>query len=127
MIFQTILLTTLASTAGLLAQEYVNLLNQYRTEAGEELSAARGKELFEKKEGEKSCTGCHGKDITKEGKEEYWILSKSIDPMALSANPEGFSDPEEVEKNFNKYCKKVFGKKCTAREKGDILLYFTKS
>jgi len=106
---------------------YQALLKQYEAEAGEVLSAERGKELFEKKVGDRSCTGCHSDDIKKEGRARFWIFSKKIGPMALSVNPKRFQKPNEAAEDFDKYCKEVFSRVCTPQEKGDLLVYFTRN
>jgi len=103
------------------------LLERYEAEAGERLSAERGKELFERKEGDKGCTSCHGVDIKQEGRARFWIFSKKIGPMALSVNPKRFQKPKDTAADLDKYCQEVFGRVCTAREKGDLLVYFTAS
>lgn len=120
------ILITLSLSGVLLAEGYKDLFKQYEAKADNlPFSAERGKELFEKKVNGKSCTDCHNTDITKPGEVSFLFLTKSIDPMALSANPEAFSDIEEAEENFDKNCKKVFKRLCTAQEKGDLLTYFT--
>lgn len=119
--------TLLLAGTTLFAGGYQDLLKKYEAEAGAPLDAAKGKELFQKKVGDKSCTGCHNEDITKEGHEKFWIFSKSIGAMALSANAKRYKDADDTEEEFDKYCKEVFDRVCTAKEKGDILLYLTQS
>lgn len=100
------------------------LLKQYRSQAELPLSAERGKALWEKPNGSKSCTSCHGSDPTKPGEMEVmFFFSRSIPPMALSANPKRFQDAENADKKFDKNCKRVFQQVCTPQEKGDMLLY----
>jgi len=60
-------------------------------------------------------------DLKKPG--EHIRTGKVIDPMALSANPNRFSDAKKIEKWFRRNCKWVLGRTCTAQEKGNILLY----
>lgn len=104
------------------------LLKQYRSQAELPLSAERGKALWEKRNGSKSCTSCHGSDITQPGEMPVLVIfSRSIPPMALSANPERFQDAESADMKFDKNCKRVFQRVCTPQEKGDILLYLTDS
>lgn len=107
------------------AEGHTELLQRYAGEAGEALSAERGQVLWESTVDEKSCTTCHNSDITQPGQVKILFLSKRIKPMALSANPKRFQDSAEVEKAFDKNCKRVFGRVCTAKEKGDILTYLT--
>jgi hypothetical protein len=100
------------------------LLAAYRSQAELPLSAERGKALWEKRNGSKSCTNCHGMDITQPGEMEVmFFFSRSIPPMALSANPDRFRDAETADKKFDKNCKRVFQRVCTPQEKGDMLLY----
>jgi hypothetical protein len=100
-------------------------LQRYQAEAGQPFDAARGKALWEKEVNGKSCASCHHKDVTQPGEVGFWIFTKEIAPMALSANPKLFEDPDHTEKLFNKRCDSVFSRECTALEKGDIMLYLT--
>lgn len=68
-----------------------------------------------------SCSSCHTDDPTKEGK--HTETGKPIKPMAISANPDRFSDQTKVEKNFMKHCKDLYGHDCSAQDKGDYLTY----
>ena len=104
------------------------LLEIYRNQAEQPLSAERGKALWEKRNGSKSCTACHGADITEPGEIELiWFFTKSIKPMALSANPDRYQDAETADMAFDKNCKRVFQRVCTPQEKGDILQYLVDS
>jgi len=69
----------------------------------------------------RSCQACHGVDLTKSG--EHIRTGKVIDPMALSVNPQRFSEAKKMRKWFRRNCKWVMGRVCTAQEKGDILMY----
>jgi len=40
--------------------------------------------------------------------------------MAVSANPQRFTDMEKVEKWFGRNCNSVLGRDCTPQEKGDV-------
>ena len=64
-----------------------------------------------------SCTTCHTKDPSQPGMTR---ASKVIDPMAVSANPQRFTELEKVEKWFGRNCNSVFGRDCTPQEKGDV-------
>jgi hypothetical protein len=46
-----------------------------------------------------------------------------VAPLAPTAHPERFTDRREVEKWFNRNCKQVIGRECTAEEKGNFLTY----
>jgi hypothetical protein len=98
-------------------------LQRYQAEAGQPFDAARGKALWEKEVNGKSCATCHHKDVTEPGEVGFWVFKKTIPPMALSANPKLFEDPDHTEKLFNKRCDSVFSRECSALEKGDIMHY----
>jgi len=85
-------------------------------------SADRGKALFMNphsggKPDTPSCTTCHTKNPARAGKTR---AGKPIDPMAVSANPQRFTDMEKVEKWFGRNCNSVLGRDCTPQEKGDF-------
>jgi len=69
----------------------------------------------------RSCQTCHGADLTQSG--EHIRTGKVIEPMALSVNPERFSEAKKIKKWFRRNCKWVLGRTCTAQEKGNVLLY----
>ena len=88
-------------------------------------SAERGKVLFTSRfpggrPETPSCTACHTADPTKIGQTR---AGKDIDPMAVSANPRRYTDPEKVEKWFGRNCRNVLGRECTATEKGDLITF----
>lgn len=106
------------------------ILQQYTTEAKKDktfkgFSADAGKSFFlaerTNKKGEKeSCSGCHTKDPTKQGKTR---AGKVIEPMAVSANKERYTDKAKVEKWFKRNCQDVYDRPCTAQEKGDFITF----
>lgn len=104
------------------------ILDDYAKEAGgATFSAERGKAFFEAthtggKPDTPSCTTCHGKDPRESGQTR---AGKVIDPMAVSVNPERFTDPKFVEKWFRRNCDTVLGRSCSAAEKGDFITYFS--
>jgi len=51
------------------------------------------------------------------------IMIVSLSPMALSVNPERFTDAKKIEKWFHRNCTWVLGRVCTAQEKSNILSY----
>jgi len=67
-----------------------------------------------------SCTTCHTRDPTQEGQTR---AGKQIAPMAVSATPDRFTDPEKVAKWFARNCNSVLGRDCTAVEKGDFITF----
>ena len=85
-------------------------------------SAARGLQFFSAKHGNDwSCTSCHTASPLAPG--QHAKTGKEIAPLAPAANPQRFSDAAKVEKWFNRNCKDVVGRVCTAQEKGDVLAY----
>ena len=50
---------------------------------------------------------------------------KPIDPMAVSANLNRFTDPAKVDKWLRRNCDTVLGRTCTAKEKGDVITYLS--
>jgi hypothetical protein len=85
-------------------------------------AASRGEQFFKSRHGtDWSCSTCHTDDPTAMGK--HAETKKPIDPMAPSANPERFTNPEKVAKWFKRNCKDVVTRECTAEEKGDVLTY----
>jgi len=85
-------------------------------------SAENGKALFMAthsggKPDTPACTTCHTDSPLNTGKTR---AGKAIEPMAVSANPQRFTDMEKVEKWFGRNCNSVLGRDCTPQEKGDV-------
>ena len=103
------------------------IINGFAAEAGvSSFSAEAGREMFLAniaggKPETPSCTSCHTDDLTQAGKTR---VGKLIEPMAVSVNPERFTDAETVAKWFRRNCKSVVGRECTPLEKGNFLAYF---
>ena len=106
------------------------LLSRYETAARAEdqsftgFDPARGRALyFEEhagRSGKVSCATCHGADARQTGRSP---VGKVIEPLAPSANPSRFTDSATADKWFDRNCKQVLGRTCTARERGDFLTY----
>lgn len=105
------------------------LLRAYEAEAKKDAGfqgadAKRGKDLFTREVGRdadaKACTSCHTSDPRKPGKTP---VGKTIAPLAPSANPDGFTSRKKADKWFDRNCKQVLGRTCTAAEKSDLLRY----
>lgn len=64
-----------------------------------------------------SCITCHTDNPASAGKTR---AGKAIEPMAVSANPQRFTDLEKVEKWFGRNCNSVLGRDCTTQEKGNV-------
>ena len=83
------------------------------------------KEFKDKKTGQsRSCTTCHGIDLTKTGK--HVRTDKQIEPMAPSANKNSLTDVKKIKKWFKRNCKWTLGRECSAQEQADILTYLSK-
>jgi hypothetical protein len=101
----------------------------YRTAGAGAFSADAGKSAWTREVSNagssepRSCSGCHGSDMTKEGK--HLQTQKSIAAMAPSANPKRLTDRRKVEKWLLRNCKWTWGRECTPQEKGDILAYLS--
>ena len=107
------------------------LIQEYSAEAKKsdknfkEFSAENGHKFFlaerkDKKGDTVSCAGCHTKDPSKVGKTR---AGKAIEPMAVAANKERFTDKAKVEKWFKRNCNDVYERVCTAQEKGDFITF----
>lgn len=102
------------------------LFLKYKSEGANNFDIERGKKDWHKEvKGEDtvmlSCASCHGNDLSKSGKHRK--TNKVIEPMAASANPQRFTDAKKTEKWFKRNCNDIWGRDCTAQEKGDILKY----
>lgn len=105
------------------------LLRAYEAEAKADPSfrgadAGRGRDLYTREVGRKAdaraCTSCHTSDPRQAGTSP---VGKTIAPLAPSANPDGFTSRKKADKWFDRNCKQVFGRTCTAAEKSDLLRY----
>jgi len=105
-----------------------NLLQDYANQGSNTADAEQGKQLWQKtfnKNGERSCTSCHTKDLTQNGK--HIKTNKDIKPMSPSVNPERLTDGKKINKWFKRNCKWTLGRECTAQEKTNFLVYIEKS
>ena len=88
--------------------------------------AARGKAIYNQTNSASaespSCTSCHTSSPRNAGRTR---AGKVIEPMAVSATPARFTDPEKVEKWFGRNCNTVLGRECTPTEKGDFITYLS--
>jgi Domain of unknown function (DUF1924) len=130
--------TTLLAAAGLLtlsatafaavpaAQQAV--LDIYAKQAGvQSFDPAAGKAFFEGTftgghPDTTSCTDCHTKNPKNQGRTR---AGKTIAPVAVSVNPQRFTDFKKVEKWFHRNCVSVLGRDCTATEKGNYIAYMS--
>lgn len=118
-------LTSLTAFATTLTEQ----LASYRTQGAGEFDGKAGKILWntsygkDPEGGERVCTSCHSNDPRQPGK--HVKTGKPIEPMAISANSQRFTDPEKVEKWFLRNCRQVLGRECTPQEKGNVLTYLS--
>jgi len=88
-------------------------------------SAERGHAFFlaKQRSGDTpSCSTCHTADPRQMGRTR---VGKAIKPMAVSANPDRFTDLAKVEKWFRRNCNTVLGRECTPTEKGDFIAFMS--
>jgi cytochrome c553 len=112
------------------AQGATPLLSKYEANARSEdptfkaFDAERGRLFYAAEHATKSgalaCASCHTSDPTKPGRTP---VGKNIEPLAPSANPARFTDQAKADKWFDRNCKQVLDRVCTARERGDLLAW----
>jgi len=104
-----------------------DLIQAYRLEAGQAPSAERGQAIWHRKVtvpggGEvRSCTACHGSDLSHPGK--HLRTGKSIPPLARNVRPGALGDAKKIRKWLTRNCKWTLGRECTALEKADVLSF----
>ncbi len=119
-------LTALGLSASAQAGPREDLLAGYRAAAQSSgFSAQRGEALHTRsfaagKADTPACTSCHGKDPHAPGQT---LAGKRIEPVAVSAAAQRYTDPAKVEKWFKRNCNEVLGRECTPQEKGDWLAF----
>ncbi len=100
-------------------------LEGYRQAGAGEFSAERGAAMWRQESMHagtaRSCTSCHGADLTQPGK--HARTGKPIDPMAPSVNAQRLTDLKEIEKWFRRNCRWTLDRECTPQEKGDFLTF----
>lgn len=78
-----------------------------------------GQQLWYAQHGDRSCTSCHGDDPAQAG--QHVKTGKTIEPMALSVNPQRYRKDRKINKWFLRNCKWTLGRTCTDQEKAHIL------
>ena len=122
------------SIAGLLATSMaygaaVNLIEDYQDAGAGPFSQSAGRSAWIQEHQSssggdtRSCSSCHGTDLTRAGK--HIKTGKPIEPMALSVNPARLNDPKKVEKWFRRNCRWTLGRECSPQEKGDFIRFIT--
>jgi hypothetical protein len=120
------LLLTLSIAVGTATAAPVDgLLGEYGASGAGPFTEAAGASLWTKEypgsDGRRSCSTCHTPDPRKPGR--HAVTSKSIEPLAPSANPKRLTDRGEIEKWLRRNCKWTLGRECTGQEKGDLLTF----
>ncbi|MEJ2620598.1 MAG: DUF1924 domain-containing protein [Candidatus Thiodiazotropha sp.] len=124
--FKLLLLLVLLPTV-LHAEALDERFASYQQEGAGSFDSTQGQAIWQQeilhvKSGKsRSCSSCHGEDLTQPGK--HLKTGKTIKPMARSVNPQRQTDGKKIEKWFKRNCKWTWGRACTAQEKGDILSY----
>lgn len=127
---QTVLGLTVLLISGVALASADALLSKYASEGAGPFSADAGAAAWQQKHSadsaptERSCSLCHGTDLSQMGK--HAKTGKAIKPMSTAANPERLSDPKKVEKWFRRNCRWTLGRECTAQEKGDFIANFSR-
>lgn len=114
-----------APAAQVLADTPASTLRHFEAAAGAKGSAERGGALFTSthsggKPDTPSCLTCHTSNLHGTGMTR---AGKVIPPMAVSSNPERFTDLKKTEKWFRRNCNSVLGRECSLNEKADIVAY----
>ncbi len=112
-------LAVLIAAAPVSADPVGDLMDNYRAEGAGPFDADAGRDLWHRDFAGKSCTSCHGSDLTSPGR--HARTGKNIAPLAPSANPDRLTDASEIAKWLLRNCKWTLGRECTTQEKGDIL------
>lgn len=94
----------------------------YAVQAGAAFDADRGKALFLGRHAGGGCTDCHDPDPAKPGRDPG---GHRIAPMALSAQRWRYSEWEKMEMWFDRDCRAVLQRPCTALEKGDFVTFMS--
>ncbi len=108
------------------------LLGRYEQRARAEepgfrgFDGARGRALYfgehDSSSGKVSCATCHTQDPRQSGRSP---VGRVIEPLAPSANSARFTDAAKADKWFDRNCKQVLGRACTASERGDFVTWLS--
>lgn len=124
-----LLMTLILLPATAMAAPVDELLQQYQQQGASAPSAAAGKQLWEQpftdpKSGKtRQCSTCHGSDLSQKGK--HVRTGKTIDPLAVSANPQSLTDKKKIKKWLKRNCKWTIGRECTPQEKANVLTFIS--
>ena len=105
------------------------LLQLYQMQGASTPKSERAKSLWVSKfpgKGEfkqRSCSSCHGSDLTQAGK--HVKTGKTIQAMNPNVNASRLTEKRKIEKWFKRNCKWTFDRECTVQEKADFLHYLS--
>ena len=120
--FRTAWLAFLLIPVGAIAQNATtSLLEELAESHNNPFSVKSGKETWFKKVDDRSCTSCHSESVLLKG--SHIRTGKVIEPMAPSVNPQRLTNIKKMKKWFLRNCKWTYNRECTAKEKGDILVW----
>jgi hypothetical protein len=122
LLFPLLVVFTLSQPA-LAEQSKLAHMKIYQQQGIDKVDPDNGQRLWKSTVNERSCTNCHGDDLTKIGK--HAKTGKIIQPMALSVNGDRYQDGRKIEKWFLRNCKWTFSRQCSAQEKADILSWLS--
>ena len=108
-------------SAGNLIQDSYRVAAKQENPSFEDFSVAAGRRLYTTKVDQLACASCHTDSPMLEGR--HVNTNTGILPMAPAANPKRFTDTEKVERWFDRDCRDVFKRACSAKEKGDLMAY----
>lgn len=107
----------------LLTEYEASIAVQGQQSAGVLFDAQAGQANWYREQEGRSCTSCHGEDLSVSGRHQK--TGKVIEPMARSINPQRLTDVKHIRKWLLRNCKWTYGRKCSAQEKGDFLLWLS--
>lgn len=106
-----------------------HFITQLGIKADEKLGQQMWQQKFKRKgvsgTGVRSCTDCHGSDLSKAGK--HITTGKIIKPMSPTVNSKRLTKVRSIEKWFKRNCKWTLGRECDAQEKANFLYYINSS
>ena len=112
---------TLPVSAGNLIQESYRVAARQEDQSFKDFAVTAGRRLYTSKVDQLACTSCHTDSPMLQGR--HVNTNTEILPMAPAANPKRFTDAEKVERWFDRDCRDVFKRACSAKEKGDLMAY----
>ena len=108
---------------GSATQASQELLDDYKVSGAGPFGSSKGEELWRNTNNGRSCVSCHSQSVKDQGRHER--TGKVIEAMAPTVNSKRLQDSKKMKKWFLRNCKWVYGRECTAQEKGDILQWLS--